>query len=193
MSAYGQWRAYQANWGNLVFVNVRDSMTLLLSSAKSNTLGVCFECLQAILGSKYSKEPHVCYICQHAWWCYCHYEVPDILCVSVPTATIARDYVIKITWSCFCSGILYLVLNLHCPKYPQNLNLTVILFDKDWGCVSIRFTNKKLRPVGVDKCRSWWTFPRSYKNNCNRLRFAEGLAFTRKLRWIYLIMKRDQE
>ena len=31
---------------------------------------------------------------------------------------------------------------------------TVILFDNDQGCVSIRYANKKLRPSGVDECRS---------------------------------------
>ena len=34
-------------------------MTLLLSSAKSNTLAVCLECLQAILGSNFQKN-HMC-------------------------------------------------------------------------------------------------------------------------------------
>ena len=31
---------------------------------------------------------------------------------------------------------------------------TVILFDMDRGCVTMIFTNKKLRTLGVDACRS---------------------------------------
>ena len=41
---------------HLFFVYVRDSMTWLLSGAKSNTLAVCLECLQAILGSNFQKS-----------------------------------------------------------------------------------------------------------------------------------------
>ena len=40
----------------LFFVYVRDSMTWLLSGAKSNTLAVCLECLQPILGSNFQKS-----------------------------------------------------------------------------------------------------------------------------------------
>ena len=43
----------------LFFVYVRDSMTWLLSGAKSNTLAVCLECLQPILGSNFQKS-HMC-------------------------------------------------------------------------------------------------------------------------------------
>ena len=43
----------------LFFVYVRDFMTWLLSGAKSNTLAVCLECLQPILGSNFQKS-HMC-------------------------------------------------------------------------------------------------------------------------------------
>ena len=70
---------------------------------------------------------------------------------------------------------------------------TVILFDNDRGCVSMRFTNKKLRPLSMHECRSKWTFHQSYKNDWNRFGIAKGYAFARKLSWIYLIKKGDQE
>ena len=36
----------------------------------------------------------------------------------------------------------------------NNYQCTVILFDNDQRCLSFRFTNKKLRPLGLDACRS---------------------------------------
>ena len=37
---------------------------------------------------------------------------------------------------------------------PFKIEMYKLLFDNDRGCVSIRSTNKNLRPLGVDACRS---------------------------------------
>ena len=57
--------------------------------------------------------------------------------------------------------------------------ITVILFDNNRGCVSMRSTNKKLRLLGVDACRSYWTFLQAYEDYWNRSGFVRGHAFGR--------------